>query len=154
MLNDQKHNRAFSLIELVLVLVLIGIVAAIAMPRISNASSQYMLESASQRALYEIEYAKAIAKATSSSYTMHFDSAGQRIYLSGPNGKADDGVVRELNLNDSIYEVSMNIDLSGETSFIINGFGMPEKMYEFDLYRGSYKQKINVDCHTGEVSLE
>ena len=63
-------RRGFTLLELVLVVAILGVVAAIAAPRYGNAIQNYRANAAAQRLRADLEYARARAKSTSSSRTV------------------------------------------------------------------------------------
>src|SRR5688500_9245400 len=66
----RRQTRAalgFTLIEIVMVLFIMAIVAAMAAPRYSQAIARYRLESAAGRVAADLEYARALARSTSTS---------------------------------------------------------------------------------------
>jgi len=72
--------RGFSMIELVLVVVIIGMVTAIAMPKFAHAGSGRRLSAAQKTLLADIETAKLMARVSSKPHLIKFYPA-QNIYI-------------------------------------------------------------------------
>lgn len=84
-------KAAFTLIELMIVLVIIGIAAAMAVPMISSASS-FQIRSAANLVAADLEYAKSMAISRGQSYSVVFDAASESYQiedLSKPVGDPD-----------------------------------------------------------------
>ncbi len=75
------HRHAYSLVELVVVLTILAIVAAIAMPRYSNAVERVQLEQAVQHVRREIELAQCYARLKSKSVSVAFDTVSNSVTI-------------------------------------------------------------------------
>ena len=60
-LTYSKNNRGFSLLELLLVVAIIGIMAAIAVPRFSNANAQRDLDNAARQLVVDLRWTSQMA---------------------------------------------------------------------------------------------
>ena len=67
--------RGFSLAELVCVVVIIGILAAIAAPRFSNSLALQRVEAAARRVVVDLALVRRQAKSSNASQTVRFDAA-------------------------------------------------------------------------------
>ena len=65
----------FSLVELVLVMVIIGVVAAIALPRFAQANARQQLEAAANRVASDLEKARHEARASSNLVAISFNTS-------------------------------------------------------------------------------
>jgi type IV fimbrial biogenesis protein FimT len=66
-------RRGFSLAELMVVLAVIAITAAIGMPRYASAIGRHRADMAARRVMADLEYARATARAVGASRTVTFD---------------------------------------------------------------------------------
>lgn len=76
MKNVKNRVPAFTLVEVLIVLVIIGIIAAIAVPMYSSAAS-VQLKTAANMITSDLEYAKSMAISTGQTYQIVFDTAAE-----------------------------------------------------------------------------
>ncbi len=74
----RRFRAAFTLIELVMVVVIVGVVAAIAIPRFSNASARYRVDLAAARVATDLELTRDTARSVSASMTVRFAEGSAR----------------------------------------------------------------------------
>ena len=117
-----RSTRAgFTLVELVLVLIIVGIVAAIAMPRYAQATARQQLDAAADRLVRDFEKAQHDARATINQVAMTFDTADNSYTVTQANG---DAVV--VQLDESPYQVSVaKASFDNATTMWFNGYGVP-----------------------------
>jgi prepilin-type N-terminal cleavage/methylation domain-containing protein len=76
MRNVKKEAKAFTLVEVIMVVIIVGIIAAIAVPMYSSAAS-VQLSSAATMIASDLEYAKSMAISTGKTYQVVFDTAAE-----------------------------------------------------------------------------
>lgn len=81
----QGSGGAFTIIELMIVLVILGIAAAIAVPMVSSAASM-QLRSAVNMVAADLEYAKSMSIATGRNHRVAFSTASNAYEVQDPNG--------------------------------------------------------------------
>ncbi len=84
-----RRRTAFSLIELTVVILILGIIAAVAQPRYTAALASFRLDSAAQRVVQDLQWAATRARVTSQAVLVRFhDDAPEAFYrfenLAGP----------------------------------------------------------------------
>jgi prepilin-type N-terminal cleavage/methylation domain-containing protein len=86
----RQTSAAFSLVELLIVIALMGIVAALALPSLSPAIHE-QLEGAAQVISHDLAYARGLAVSNNSSYRLTFDTSANQYVLrhSGANPALD-----------------------------------------------------------------
>ena len=95
------HRRAFSLIELVMVLMIVGIVAAIALPRYFNAIARYRMQAAALRVVADLQLARASARTQGEARTVTFDLSGGALTVSN---------ITPLNRPDAVYRTDFSAE--------------------------------------------
>jgi prepilin-type N-terminal cleavage/methylation domain-containing protein len=72
--NSKEVLPAFTLVEVIIVLIIVGIIAAVAVPLYSSAAS-VQLNTAANIITSDLEYAKSMAMSTGRSYSVVFDTS-------------------------------------------------------------------------------
>jgi type II secretion system protein H len=145
-----------SLLELMLVLAIIAIFAAMAVPRYGRASARYRLDLAARRLAADLRLAQTHAKITSSSHTVTF-SAGSEQYqlLNVPALDGAPGTYTVL-LSAEPYRTdlaSVNL-INGASQITFSGWGLPDTGGTVVLSAGGQQKTIAVAADTGQVSIQ
>jgi len=153
-MTSRRTARAFSLLEVVLVLALIGIVAAIAVPRHASALARYRAESAARRIAADLEYARSLAESSSSHQIIVFDTAADTYTLVGRSDPDDPGQTYTVVLDESPYHATLAAAGFGGTAKVaFDGFGMPSAGGAVQIQVGPYAYTVSVDAESGAVSV-
>ncbi len=83
--SQQRSERGFTIIELMIVVVILGIAAAIAVPMVSSASSM-QLRSAVNMVAADLEYAKSLSISTGRNYRVAFSTTQNEYEILDPDG--------------------------------------------------------------------
>jgi len=142
--------RGFSLAELVVVLIIIGIWASIAVPRVANSITYHRAEAAGTRIVRDIALTQARAKATSTSQKIAFDVAADCYTVSG---------IQHLDHSTEEYVVDMAgppyearvlfVNFGEDQELIYDGYGVPDSGGAMLIECGNHRRTINVDEQTG-----
>ena len=145
----RKSRRAgFTLIELVLVIVIIGVVSAIALPRFSQATARQQLDAAADRLVSDLELAQARARSSSQTVTVSFNRGAESYTVSGGGGDSFTVELDESPYNSLIGTASFN----GSTTLYFNGYGIPNSSGKV-VVKSSSNVKITVLLsESGEVT--
>lgn len=159
----RRHRRrgpgtpaAFSLLELVLVLLIIATFAAIAAPRYANAVARYRADAAAYRVAADLEYARACAKSASSSQAVVFDPDSDLYELTGQEDPDRAGAPYRVRLREEPYHADLtgaDFGASGKT-VTFDGFGVPDRSGQVDLQVGDDTRTVLVEADTGRITIQ
>lgn len=140
--------RGFSLIELVIVVAIVGVAAAIAVPMVSGSSDRYAVELAALRLATDLDAARRQAVATASDVTVGFDAAQGRVTFNGMTNADGSAYVYEL-----AGVVLTSISFEGGASVVFNGYGSPCCGGVVRLESGGSVAEVSVQAETGAVEV-
>ncbi len=141
-------QRAFTLIELVLVMATLGIVAAIAVPRFSEGSQARRLDAFEDRLLADIEHARRLAQARSASVMMVFDPVRDTYVIVGArNPITGETSSYTVQTDDPPYRIDLRtVSLGGDTVLIHDGFGVRDSGGTIEFASGDLTRTITLDA--------
>ncbi len=145
----------FSLLEILLVLAIVAICAAVAAPRYGRASGRYRADLAARRVMADLRLAQSSAKAASSSRTVSFSTVTDQYQLS--NVPALDGTSANYTviLSAPPYKADLTtVNFDGGSQVIFNGWGLPDRGGTVVLTAGAEQRTVVVDGTTGRISLQ
>jgi prepilin-type N-terminal cleavage/methylation domain-containing protein len=151
-----KHRRraGFALVELVIVILIIGIMAAVAVPRFAESLSRYRVEAAAKRIELDLKLARRQAKISSASRSIQFDEIGHLYVLPGVLHLDHPGQDYRVKLAEAPYAAQIfSVDFGGDAEVIFDGYGLPDSGGTIVVKSGPYQKTITLDGATGEPSI-
>ena len=148
-------RRAFSLVELGLVLAIMATMAAIAAPRYANAISRYRVDLAARRIVADLDSAQAQAKATSRTWGVRF-RPGLNKYLLFDAPILDDATdITEVFLEQQPYGCRIiSADFGGLERVVFDGYGVPGSGGSVIVESGGYQRTVILDADTGKGTVQ
>ena len=137
------NRRGFSMIELMVVVVMVGLMTLIGFPRIQSQLTRSEVRSAASRV--SAIYAQARANAIQTGRTTTVNVEGNRLWLTVNVGGTVDtvGVVQHL---DSVYKVAVSLNEYADDGIFIDGRGIltPQLVGEgvIMVSRGAYTDSV------------
>lgn len=151
----QRTRPAFTLIELVFVLAIVAVLAAIGAPRYNTSMANYRAESAAQRVKADLLLAASSARTTGSSRTIVFYPTDNQYFLPELSANDRSGDNYAVSLAKAPYSatlISAAFESTADVTF--NGFGFPDKSGQVVLQSGGVEKIITLDAATGEIAIE
>ena len=155
-----QGRRAFSLVEMITVVVVLAVLASIAAPRFSNTLAGNRAIQAANRIALDIALAQQRARATSASQTVSFQAAGHKytlVAMPDPDHPTGDYVVelsREPYLASIVtVEFKATSEVAGDPNLVFDAYGKPDSGGSVTITVGSHVKTITVDADTGKATI-
>lgn len=147
-------RSAFSLTEMVVVLAIIGVLSAIALPRFGSSLTRVRLDNAARRIVRDVELAQRTARARSISVNMVFNQAAERYRIVGLPSLESSQRVYRVDLEVEYDGVVINTaNFGGSNSFTFDGYGVPNNGGSITISLAGQTQIIFVNPETGIAEL-
>lgn len=144
-----RRPTGFSLIELVLVLAILTVVAAIAAPRVGEASLRRRLDGAAHRIAAELVDARLDAQAASRSRVIAVDILEHSISIAEP----DYTILRTIELDDEPYRAGIaSYLLGGDPAIVFDAYGVPDTTGRIVIRASGQTRRVLVDA-AGNVTV-
>lgn len=143
-----------SLAELLVVLMIMAILAAIAAPRYAATAQRRRFQSAAQRIHADVALARESARATSSARTLRFSTAANAYELLGSNALRG-GRSGNVQLNQAPYNATLTYaDFEGASDLVFDGYGRIVTGGELRLQVGNMQGRLAFPAETDGAPAE
>ena len=150
-----KKHRAFSYVEVLVVVMILAIMAAVAVPKYADSLVRMRLDAAARRIVSDFAAAQARARVTSSRQTITFTvpPAGSSYQIVGMSDPDRTGLTYTVNLADTSYQATLvSVNLGGDATLVYDGYGNPDSSGTIVVQSGSYTKTITIDPNTGAAA--
>lgn len=143
---DNPMHRAYTLIELLIVMMVIAILAATGAPKFAESITKFRVEAVVQRIAGDLKYARRTAQQTSAVVTVNFDVANNEYTLSGVTGVNRRGQTFTFALAESEYDcVLVSATFGSGSSLTFNIHGQPSNSGTIVVRCGTLTRTITVN---------
>ena len=148
------RRGGFTLLEVVLVLAIMAIVAAMAAPRYASAICRFQVDTAARRLVRDLTTARERARSQGANQTVIFTVASSTYTVVGMSG-LDGSANYTVDMSGEPYKTSVvSAGFGGQSSVVFDGYGVPANGGTVVLNAGGYTKTITVDAQTGRASLQ
>lgn len=152
---NSTPRQAFSLIEAVVVVVVIAILAAVAIPRFATSTDRQRLSAAADRVVADLELARRRAYTASEPCTVRFDVDAEQYELVEMADQHDPDESYVVRLEDEPYLASiLSVDFGGSSEVVFDLHGSPDTEGTIVISAGNRKSLIRLDRETGKATVE
>ncbi len=145
-------RAAYTLIELVIVITILGLLSAMAIPRFGRAHARHALDSAARCLADDIERTRFSAIASGASRAISFNLATD-VYSAAIPDPDHPASTLQVNLADR-FEVDLAlVDLAGATTITFDFYGTPSAAGTLHLQSGREGRTVTVAAITGDASV-
>lgn len=146
--------RGFSLLDLIVVIAILGIVARVALPRLSNTYARNRLDAAARRIVSDLALAQQRARQLSTPQNVQFDSGSSAYVLDGMSDPAHPASAYKIALDAAPYEVALaQVDFGGDEKLVFDGFGVPDSGGDVYLRLGGQLRQVTLAATTGRATI-
>ena len=152
---SRQWRLGATLVELTIVVAIVGLLAAIAIPKYVDALHKRRVEAAAERLQADLRMARTASIARSHAETVVFDPASESYSIPTQTDIDRPTATYMINLSDSPYcTVIEGIALDGAANNItFDHYGQPNRGGTVTLRAGAYQQTVTIEATSGRATI-
>jgi len=144
---QSKHDnrRALSFLEVIMVVIIVGVLAGVAVPRYASFLSMQRAEAAARKVRIDLQYAKNRARISSTAQSVNFNIIDHTYLIIGANDLDHPDLPYRVSLSTPPYRAQLvSVDFNSTTSVTFNGYGVPDNSGTIVIQVGNHVETIRI----------
>ncbi len=151
---ERNDKRGFTLVELVIVVLIMGILASVVAPKYAHTLQRYRAETAANRVKADLGLAREHAISSSTNQSIVFASSTISYALPGLAHFDHRSQTYSVELAEAPYNATaLSTDLGGDATLQFDHYGQPDGGGTITVHVGSLQRTVTVDPDTGKVTV-
>jgi prepilin-type N-terminal cleavage/methylation domain-containing protein len=150
-----RSRRGFTLAELVVVVLILAIMSAVAVPQYSKAITRFNADAGARRVKSDIEFVRHQARRTGSAKTIVFTVSTHSYTLPGVADLSHPGQTYSVKLSRTPYNARLHsVNCGGDSTLSFDGFGIPDSTATIVVGIGNSQRTVTVETSGGKVTIQ
>ncbi|MFN7020917.1 MAG: prepilin-type N-terminal cleavage/methylation domain-containing protein, partial [Phycisphaerales bacterium] len=143
--------RAFTLVEVVTVLVIVGLVSAIGTVRYSSSLNRYRAEGAGRLIIAEVDRAKILARTTGSAHTVRFAPGSASLAVLSAEDVLSSRPGRVVSIGGAPYHATIAVSGMAGNAVMFDAYGEPNGGGVVTISSGGLTSAVIIDPASGRA---
>ena len=150
-----RFRGGFTFVEMLMVMAIIGIITAMAMPRWTRSVARYEADAAARRLAADLAWAQSLARNTSSSQTVHFNFSDNTYQLVGVADPDHPTQVYSVDLKQPPYRCAIAASTATDPNgnIVFDGYGATAAGGAIVLQAGEVQKQVTVNGASGTATI-
>jgi prepilin-type N-terminal cleavage/methylation domain-containing protein len=149
------RRRGFTLAELIIVVLIIGIMSAASVPKFLDSVESFRVDAAAKRIRQDLEMARRRARSNGASQSVQFDTTKSTYTLPNVPDLDHPGISYKVDLTRAPYSSLLaSVNFNGTKTVTFDGYGVPNNPGTIQVVAGTYSQTLSIEATTGKVTIQ
>ncbi len=150
-----RLGPAFTLVEMITVLAIVAMLAAMTIPRLGNSIARQRADASARRIAADLRLARAHALQVSASQTVTFDSSSDSYALEGMQDLDHPDASYQVELSEDPYSATLlAANFGGDAKVIFDIYGVPDTGGSVTIEVGDWMRTVTLEADTGNVTVQ